>query len=99
MFLISGLVLVFAVLEATGAGSRFFVASSWVCTLRRGASGVFRLTLFRHTGIEYRPLIEDGEDQRQAEEQGQEGRGGIEGPQGDAEEDEEGAEEGPVRQA
>ena len=57
-----GLALLFAVLEATGAGSRWFVASSWVCTLRRGASGIFRLTLFRHTDVEYRRLIRDGED-------------------------------------
>ena len=96
--LILGLVVVFAIVEATGAGRRFFVASSWACTLRRGASGVFRISIFRHSGFEYQPLIENGEDQREAEEQAQEDRGGFDGPQGDVEALEEGAEEGPDQQ-
>ena len=96
--LISGLVVIFAIVEATGAGRRFFVASSWACTLRRGPSGVFRISIFRHSGFEYQPLVENGEGQREAQEQAEEDRGGHHGPQGDVEALEEGPEEGPNHQ-
>ena len=96
--LLSGIVVIFAIVEATGAGRRFFVASSWACTLRRGASSVFRISIYRHSGFEYQPLVEDGEGQREAQEQAEEDRGGHNGPQGELEAVEEGPEEVPLPQ-
>ena len=95
MFLLSGLVVAFALIEATGVGRRFFVASSWGCTLRRGEASVFRISIFRHSGFEYQELQEDGESPREDQGQAAEGRGGYLGPQGELESIEEGPEEVP----
>ena len=91
MSLLSGLVVAFA-----WVGRRFFVASSWGVTLRRGEASVFRLSLFRHYNFEYQELQEDGQDQGEDQGQDAEGRGGYDGPQSQLEVLEGGPEE--VRQ-
>ena len=98
MFLLSGLVVAFALIEATGVGRRFFVASSRGVTLRRGEASVFRLSIFRHSNFEYQELQEDGQDPREDQGQDTEGRGGYDGPQGQLEVIEGGPEEVPQPQ-
>ena len=55
----------------------------WGITLCRGEASVFRISLFRHSNLEYQEL----QDGQEGEDQGQdaEGRGGYDGPQGQLE--------------